>query len=245
MEATGSDGNAFLGEKAAYERRIVAFYDVMGWRSKIEAAGANIEKITELKNVIRLFAMFPDKDKYPFDLRPSTFSDNVVISSVVSHQSVFNFLLRLTFTQLLSAYLGFFIRGGVTVGDIVHDEHVVFGPALNRAYYLESKIADKPRIVLDPECLEPLGGAKELGSLVAVEDGVSFLDPWTQDAAGLLWTVTSGAKNTLIDSPHQLFAAPLFHIMNELKGSLADKDKVRLSWLQDRILAGLQPKKTK
>jgi len=49
------------------------FYDVMGWQSKIEAAGVDIEKITELKNVIRLFAMLPDKDKYPFDLRPSTF----------------------------------------------------------------------------------------------------------------------------------------------------------------------------
>jgi hypothetical protein len=164
---------------------------------------------------------------------------------VVSHQSVFNFLLRLIFTQLFSAHLGFFIRGGVTVGDIVHDEHVVFGPALNRAYHLESQVADKPRIVLDPECLEPIGGAKELGSLVVVEEGVSFLDPWTQDAAGLLWTVTSGAKNTSVDSPLRLLSTPLFHIMNELKGSLAEKDKLRLTWLQSRILAGLQPKMTK
>jgi hypothetical protein len=153
--------------------------------------------------------------------------------------------LRLTFTQLLSAYLEFFIRGGVTVGDIVHDEHVVFGPALNRAYYLESQVADKPRIVLDPECLEPVGGAKELGSLVAVEEGISFLDPWTQDAAGLLWTVTSGAKNTAVDSPHRLLSTPLFHIMTELKGSLPDKDNVRLTWLQNKILAGLQPRMAK
>jgi hypothetical protein len=241
VESSNKIENAFIREECKYERRVVAFYDVMGWRSKIEAAGADIEKITMLKNVIRLFSTTPDQDKYPFDYRQSTFSDNHVVSSLVSQQSVFNLLLRLSFTQILSAYLGFFVRGGVTIGDIVHDEHVVFGAALNRAYHLESKIADKPRIVLDPECMEPLGGAAGLGSFVATEDGITFLNPWTQSAAGMLWTITSAAKTTSIDSPHQLLAAPLFHILNELKGSLADKDKTRLTWLQDKILAGLQP----
>src|SRR3954447_24142779 len=157
----------FLNEKAAYERRIVAFYDVLGWRSKIAGAGDDADKITQLKNVIRIYSMIPDKEKYPFDYRQTTFSDNVVISTVTSKDSVFNFLLRLGFTQLLSGCLGFFIRGGVTIGDIVHDEQVVFGPGLNRAYQLESEVAQKPRIVLDPQCLEPLGGANALGSHVA------------------------------------------------------------------------------
>jgi hypothetical protein len=239
---------AFIGEKVNYERRVVAFYDVMGWQNKIVEAGNDIEKITTLKNVVRIFstAMMPEnKDKWPFDFRQSTFSDNVVVSAVVEQQSVFNFLLRLGFTQLLSAYLGFFIRGGVTVGDIVHDEHVVFGPALNRAYQLEKEVADKPRIVLDPECMDPLGGASAFGSHVVTEDGVMFLDPWTRNTAGALWMITSAAQNTSIQSPDGLLAAPLFHVMNELKGPLEEKNKVRLTWLQNRILAGLQPNMTK
>jgi hypothetical protein len=235
-------GNSFLHEKAEYERRIVAYYDILGWRSKIEAAGLDTEKITALKNVIQIFSTTPDSAKYPFDYRQTTFSDNVVISSIVSDQSVFNFLLRLGFTQILSACLGFFIRGGVTVGNIVHDRHVVFGPAVNRAYHLENQVADRPRIILDPECLEPLGGTKGVGSLVASEDDVLFLNPWTLDNVGALWMVTSASKTTTFQSPRDLLMGPLFHIMDGLKGPLADKDKKRLTWLQDRILAALQPK---
>jgi hypothetical protein len=64
---------AFIREQCTYERRIVAFLRRYGMAEQNRSCGGDIEKITELKNVIRLFAMFPDKDKYPFDLRPSTF----------------------------------------------------------------------------------------------------------------------------------------------------------------------------
>jgi hypothetical protein len=42
--------------------------------------------------------------------------------------------------------------------------------------------------------------------------------------------------------PDELLIRPLFHLMNELNGPLDDKVKSRLTWLQDRILAALQPK---
>ena len=32
----------------SYERRVVIFYDVLGWRSHIAAAGNNVEKIGKL-----------------------------------------------------------------------------------------------------------------------------------------------------------------------------------------------------
>jgi hypothetical protein len=45
----------------------------------------------------------------------------------------------------------FIVRGGVTIGDVYYEENrsLVFGPAISRAYYLESKIAIYPRIVVD------------------------------------------------------------------------------------------------
>jgi hypothetical protein len=51
----------------------------------------------------------------------------------------------------------------------------VFGPGLNRAYYLENKIAMYPRIVLDPLCMEEFG---ELGSLCETEHSVCFINPF-------------------------------------------------------------------
>lgn len=46
------------------------------------------------------------------------------------------------------------MRGAVTVGAIHHDQHIVFGPALNRAYELESKVAFYPRILIDTPSVE-------------------------------------------------------------------------------------------
>lgn len=41
------------------------------------------------------------------------------------------------------------IRGGITIGKIIHNEEMVFGPGINRAYELESKYAIYPRIIFD------------------------------------------------------------------------------------------------
>ena len=83
----------------------------------------------------------------------STFSDNVVISTPVNQDNIPYFLRAIAIMQLLTASLNFLLRGGITVGDICHDDEVVFGPGLNRAYELESQISVVPRIVVDEEVL--------------------------------------------------------------------------------------------
>jgi hypothetical protein len=49
---------------------------------------------------------------------------------------------------------GYFIRGGVTIGDIRVEESTVFGPAIVKAYRLESEFAVYPRVVIDPLVFE-------------------------------------------------------------------------------------------
>jgi hypothetical protein len=83
--------------------------------------------------------------KKDLEIKVSTFSDNVVISQKPG-QTRRCFLLG-------AAINGFLLRGGVTVGDVVHEDEIVFGPGLNRAYYLERKIARYPRFVLAPDCI--------------------------------------------------------------------------------------------
>ena len=48
---------------------------------------------------------------------------------------------------------GFIARGAITYWDIYYDndKNIWFGPAMNRAFFLESKVARFPRIVIDPE----------------------------------------------------------------------------------------------
>jgi hypothetical protein len=41
------------------------------------------------------------------------------------------------------------LRGGIVVGKLLHENNIMFGPAFNQAYDLESKSALYPRIVID------------------------------------------------------------------------------------------------
>src|ERR1700734_1453383 len=70
---------------------------------------------------------------------------------------------------------GFLLRGGITVGEVVHDDECVFGPGLVRAYELESKKAYYPRFVLDHDVAAELGN---IGDLAVLENDILFLDPF-------------------------------------------------------------------
>lgn len=70
---------------------------------------------------------------------------------------------------------GFWLRGAVTIGLLHHDEDIVFGPALNRAYELESRHAIFPRIILDPACAELFETGDEL---IGFDQEFSFIDPF-------------------------------------------------------------------
>ena len=62
--------------------------------------------------------------------------------------------------KVLAEFLrnGFLIRGSLTFDDIYYDpdHNIWFGPAMNRAYYLESKVAKYPRVIIDPQFADKL-----------------------------------------------------------------------------------------
>jgi hypothetical protein len=148
------------------------------------------------------------------------------------------------------AVSGFWIRGAVTVGLIHHDEHIVFGPALNRAYELESKVAIYPRILIDAPAL-------------AVPPGLDFIDagdpPFLDPFKPRFWDRIQ-AQSPI--QPHVLerFEAlsgmtipvepvlvsggtALASIANRLSAELTTTDDPRawrkLAWLFDRVVRGL------
>lgn len=130
----------------AYERRLVIFYDVLGWRSHIKAARRDVKKIGELRRLILQHGRsWPLRTN--LDVKISTFSDNVVISQPLNGTEPL-LLTQMAFFQVAAAMNGFLLRGGITVGDLVHDDECVFGPGLNRAYQLESEKALFPRLAV-------------------------------------------------------------------------------------------------
>lgn len=85
------------------------------------------------------------------------FSDSLVISAdsndPLASQMVLDMVAKLSIR--LWEYHSLLLRGSVTNGLLFHAENgPLFGPAMNRAYHLESECAVHPRVVIDKICLD-------------------------------------------------------------------------------------------
>lgn len=83
------------------------------------------------------------------------FSDSIVLSvSLREESALFYTLNALQFFLLELLKHRIFIRGGITIGKLYHDGNTIFGPALNQAYFLETKIAKYLRVIIDMDTID-------------------------------------------------------------------------------------------
>ena len=227
-------------KNSPYKERVIVFYDILGWRGITEKTGGDPERIGRLRREILLHSRILHKMKAE-NSQVSTFSDNVAISAPVD-QNLPNLLQAVTVMQLGTQSRGLLIRGGVTIGQLVHDSECVFGPALNRAYDLERRVAKYPRIILDPELFR----AGDMSEFCSVEDGVNFLDPFRReflDRVTRLWGVYRDGKKVRTEDVWRLDYETFVHV---LMGPLGDREHEKIAWVVDRIAkhSGLPPANT-
>ncbi|HEV3219034.1 MAG TPA: hypothetical protein VGZ48_04640 [Candidatus Acidoferrales bacterium] len=151
-----------------YEMGLVTYVDILGFRELIRTKTAG-----EISRTIRVVkeAVQPHQSKFGFKKKLSgvpdvdyvNFSDLSIVSTPVRRPkalplgSLVYQLIRLVHAQaILIADEGILIRGGITVGKLVKSWGQLFGPAIVRAYEIESKIAKSPRIVVGKEVFEEL-----------------------------------------------------------------------------------------
>lgn len=143
-----------------YEKRLVGFIDILGFKQHTEHAQKNND-IKPIKNcldsIYQLLEEHYNKQQIQ-DVRVTTFSDSIIFSvplDRVNLDNLFFSLLPLVWLQadMLMIYK-VLMRGGLAYGDIYHNDKMVFGTAVNRAYELESQIAIYPRIVIDNSVLD-------------------------------------------------------------------------------------------
>jgi hypothetical protein len=180
-----------------YEKSVVTFLDILGFQSTVKSQSAG--EVHRILTALRSHAKPEDKSAQQFEMHFVTFSDCTIRTTPLEGKSnkayplglLYHELLELVHAQYRLLCDGYFMRGGITVGDIFVDDRTIFGPAMNSAYKLESEFAKYPRIVLDPTLLqeferEPLlrnhkhdipTEKKYLRDLVKQDaDGLYFLD---------------------------------------------------------------------
>lgn len=146
-----------------YEERIVAFIDILGFRSLVngtidrETSEVDNDKLKILGDSLMLIKRgFKDSLE---DLQKSSdfqityFSDSIVVSFPSSVENLSIVFKTLKGIQIELIEKGILLRGGIVQGKVIHTPEMILGPAMINAYDLESKSALYPRITIDPEII--------------------------------------------------------------------------------------------
>lgn len=168
-------------EEIKYEQRIVAFIDILGFKEIIKQSERDTTKIELLYSVLNFLKDWETSDNWDlkfveieedaqkkgianFDIRGKTnttsFSDSIVVSVKVNdnvNEMTSTLVVNLAYIGALLIEKGILFRGGLTIGNIIHNDNgTVFGQALIDAYQLETKSAKYPRIVLSDKLIREL-----------------------------------------------------------------------------------------
>jgi len=143
----------------AYEKRIVAFADILGWanatndRSNFECLLATITSIehyarnfsADLKNTLKTTPGVAESAiEEHSGIEFSYFSDCFAVSVPLTHAGAIFKILSWATDLLL--HKQFSVRGGVTIGELYHKQGLIFGPAMVQAVDIE-KNAEYPRLL--------------------------------------------------------------------------------------------------
>jgi len=174
-------------KKKNYTTRYVAFMDILGFKNIVVDSATTVKKAESLISVMEEIADRHDvyQTHDPDDFRAQSFSDCIVMSENASPAGLCHLLGVVAHASLTLLEDGIFVRGGFAKGLLYHSPKVVLGPALVKAYSMESSIARVPRVLIDAETHHDLssdGYLKEkeqwqLAPEIALgDDGPPFID---------------------------------------------------------------------
>ena len=142
----------------SYKKGLVYFIDVLGTKDRDFDANYSIAKVfrNEMNNVQSRHRSTSVVDRCVFSFSDCAYivyalKDEYINDPEMKLKSIYQSLYNTT--QTISTFLskGFLCRGGIAYGDVYFnlEENIIFGPAVNCAYQLESKIAIYPNIVIE------------------------------------------------------------------------------------------------
>jgi len=137
-------------QEPRYEKRLVLFLDVLGFSEIIDSTAKKPETLVKLiKALDELRGIHVDRSVLK---RVTHFSDSIVVSYRIDKQAAaFSLLSGIAFGVIRMVEHGYLLRGAVTIGDLYHSKDHVVGPAMVKAYRMESKEANYPRVIVDPQ----------------------------------------------------------------------------------------------
>lgn len=223
--------------------RVVAFIDLLGFKSSMAAVATTDEVWRFLEYHVRMQYEGPIGPAYDENLRPGANAVHRARATVFSDCWVFSFPFGV-FDELHpenpgwvidelaqkighifhSAFqIGCLVRGGITLGHLMHNERMVFGEGLAEAYRIEHKVAYFPRVILSDAAAAHFGSHPFL-----------FKEPEVDGFTCLNFVKASAKYHSGGGYPETIM-----HERVVARGEMEPEAKCKWFWLQPRIQAYL------
>lgn len=131
-----------------YQNRVTLFVDFLGFKELVDRTR---QKPAELRNLVAALNEIRNRNVRSDVKLVTQFSDSLVISYPDMFGTRSLVLADIGWTILFLVRKGFLLRGAITAGDLYHTDRHVVGPAMVRAYEMESKRAKYPRVIIDSD----------------------------------------------------------------------------------------------
>jgi hypothetical protein len=139
---------------AQYQERYCAFVDILGFRNIVTDPKVNFETIRTLLEQLHSPRTSMIVGKEPIDFHAQSISDAIALSTALNVSGLSILIDTIQHLFLGALENGYFIRGAICRGFLYHDNQMVFGEALVRAYDLETSVANYPRIVITKQVFD-------------------------------------------------------------------------------------------
>jgi hypothetical protein len=146
----------------AYPVRYVAFLDIIGFRELINRLNADPTQLEFTRSLMHNIHQ-PNHTSWDAfftgsDLKAESISDAVALSSSPTRQGLIHMFAAIELLSIKLLRAGIFLRGAVVKDRLFHDDEMVFGEGLVRAYHYESTVARYPRIMVPRELRADIKG---------------------------------------------------------------------------------------
>lgn len=227
-----------------YEDRIVAFIDILGFQKLIgetvKDGTDNTEKIDTIAHAIEIIRgpIIGDPEHVIGSSKVVTqFSDSLVISFHISEESkVFYTLLEIQRIIMNLVLEGILCRGGIAFGRLVHNEKLIFGPAMGEAYKLESQVANYPRVILSEQIIN-IGIDSRAGHHNETQESEYIKSCLDKDSDGMYYLDYFVAIHKELPDPVSDYPRYLHKLSKIIEKGLSERDlaiKVKYQWMKEK-----------
>jgi len=221
-----------------YEDRVVCFLDILAFRQHVRRTIADDQSVIvqNVREIEDAFLKVRDElksvqEKCEYSTKITQFSDCIVISFLADEQSgVFYNFQSILWILIELIKRGFICRGGIVRGHLVHNNHLLFGPAMIDAYELEKKAAHYPRVILYKSIISL--SREHPAPHHNASDEIAFINELAvKDFDGMYYIDYFGAALKELDDPEYDYLLYLQNMSNLIEEGLNNKDPaIRLKY---------------